>query len=168
MNNRQIVGLIIILLGLSFLFDFPFFNFFFALFIIYIGVKIMQGKLSELPFATIRKTKSSNDYVNRVLVFSWMKTAYDSKNFKGAEVVIVFGDGEIDLSKVSTKEDRLDINIVAVFGILKVIVPKKWDIKTEGVGIIGTFNNKTTKPSKPKTIVDIEGAAIFGRIDISS
>ena len=168
MNNRQIVGLFVILLGLSFLFDLPFFNIVISLLIIYIGVKVMTGNTTKLPLMNNIETHSSEDYIKRVLVFTGMKTTNDSKNFRGAEIVTVFGEGKIDLSKVSTREEQLEINLVAVFGLIKLIVPKEWDVKTEGVGIIGAITNNTSKPSKQNVSVAIEGAAIFGGIDISS
>lgn len=168
MNNRQIVGSIIILFGLSFLFEFPFINILFSLIIIYFGVRVLTGNTGDLPFRTNIETNSTEDFIKRVLVFSGLKIANESKNFRGAELVTVFGEGEIDLSKVSSKDQQLEINLVAVFGVIRLIVPKNWDISTEGVGILGTFYNRTAKPSEPETKVHIEGAAILGQITISS
>ena len=123
MNNRQIVGSIIILFGLSFLFEFPFINILFSLIIIYFGVRVLTGNTGDLPFRTNIETNSTEDFIKRVLIFSGLKIANESKNFRGAEVVTVFGEGEIDLSKVSSKDQQLEINLVAVFGVIRLIVP---------------------------------------------
>ena len=168
MNSRLIVGIVIILLGLSFLFELPILKVLIALFIIYIGFKVLRGKPGDIPFTSDISSKSSEDFIKRVLIFSGMKTKYDSKNFKGAEFVAVFSGGELDLSKVSTNEKELELNLVAVLGGLKVKVPKSWEVKTEGVGVLGAFNNKTAKPSKTKVKVLVKGAAVLGAVDIDS
>lgn len=137
MNNRQIVGLFVILLGLSFLFDLPFFNIVISLLIIYIGVRVMTGSTTKWPFMNSIQAHSAEDYIKRVLIFTGMNMVNDSKNFRGAEVATIFGEGKIDLSKARTKEERLEISLVTVFGLTKLILPKGWDVKTEGVGILG-------------------------------
>jgi predicted membrane protein len=166
MNNRQIVGVAIIVLGLSFLFDLPFFSILLSLLIIYAGVRILQGNSIGFPFASSSKINSSEHSVNRVLIFSSMDISNESQEFTGAEVVSVFGQGNIDLSKTRASSDRLKISLVSVFGSINVKVPNTWDISTEGVGVLGTFSNNTSKPATKESAVQVEGVSIFGSIQI--
>lgn len=68
-TGRLIIGIIIILLGLSFLLGFNLFRILIPLLIIYLGIKVLShesGKIQE------GKTIESNEnYLDRVLVFFW-------------------------------------------------------------------------------------------------
>ena len=168
MNNRQIVGLFVIILGVSFLFDLPFFNILLSLVIIYAGVRIISGNSVQFPFASTDELQSSENSVSRVLVFSSMHITNDSQDFSGAEIVSVFGQGNIDLSKTAARSEQMSISLVSIFGTIKVKVPNTWGISTKGVGILGTFSNSASKPSKKAVSVRVEGVSIFGTIQISN
>jgi len=83
-------------------------------------------------------------------------------------LVVVFGGGELDLSQVKTKQKQVTIEVVAIFGGLKIIIPPSWQVKSEGVGILGGFNNQAQLKGSKKTTAIIEGVAIFGGVDISN
>jgi hypothetical protein len=169
MRSHTLLGVIIILIGLSILFHFAIFNFLFAFVILWIGVKILTGQ-SEVfgSIASATKGVLNEDSVNRVLVFSGIKTKLKTENFQGMEVVTIFGGGEIDAGLVKTKKTNIDVDLVAIFGGLKLIVPKGWQVKSEGVGIIGGFNNSTNSPVKSGVTVHLKGAAIFGGVEVAN
>ena len=164
MNPRLIIGILIILVGVSFLINFPVFKFAFALFIIWIGIKVLTGNREKFEFQSTGKTEE--DEISRILVFSGINRRFLSKNFKGGEVVAIFGGGDIDLSEVDTKEKEITLDVVAIFGGLRVKVPDTWTIKSEGVGIIGGFNNNTKQKEKGTVTATVKGIAIFGGVDI--
>ena len=168
MKHRQIVGLIVIVFGLSFLFEFPFFNILFSLVIIYLGVQVLTGKTIGFPFISNEDVVSSENEIKRVLIFSSLKLSSKSKDFTGAEIVTVFGGAKIDLSNTSAASDQVKINLVCILGTIDLSVPKSWEITTEGVGILGTFSNSSAKPAKKNTDVKIEGVSILGTIQISN
>jgi len=153
MKNRQIVGLFVIILGLSFLFDLPFFNILISLIVIYIGVQVMTGKSIGFPFVSMGEAVTSEDSVKRVLIFSSLNVANESENFIEAEIITIFGEGKIDLRNATAANDHLKINLVSIFGAINLRVPEGWEVTTEGVGILGTFSNNTSKPVKNKTAV---------------
>lgn len=165
MNRHKFWGIIIIFIGLSILFHFPFFNFIFALIIIWIGVRVLTGRRHE--FWHESKGVLTEDYLRRVLVFSGINTKLDTNNFEGAELITIFGGGEVDASSVSTKRTDIDIDLVAIFGGLKLRIPRGWQVKSEGVGIIGGFDNNTNTSDKSKgTVIHLKGVAIFGGVEV--
>jgi predicted membrane protein len=163
-QSRIIIGVLIILIGLNFLFNLNLVRIIIAGFIIWLGLRVIMG--SERRFDYSEQTEAEEDKVDRVLVFSGINKKFISSNFQGTNIVAVFGGGEIDLSDVKTKEKEVILEFTAVFGGLKVILPKSWAVKSEGVGIIGGFDNKTKLSGKKTVDVKLKGAAILGGVEI--
>lgn len=164
MNTRSVIGIGILLFGLSLLLGFPLLKVFIALGIIWFGIRIMTGKHDPCTYEFVGD--ASEDMFKRVLICSAIHTQLTSQSFEGAEVTLICAGGEIDLSKVKTKQTEVDLNLVAICGGLKVRLPKTWAIKSEGVGIIGGYNNQTKPPASPAVTARIKGAAIVGGVDI--
>lgn len=165
MNQIRIfIGLFIIAMGLGFLFDLPVLRILFPALIIFLGVKILMGWGKP----TILKSGIKENKFSRVLVFTGIDSKVTSNDFRGAEVVAVFGGGDIDFSEVKTKATKLKLTFVTVFGGLKIKVPATWNVLTEGVGIMGAFDNKSKTSAKTKIDAHIEGVAIFGGVEIVS
>lgn len=163
-QSRFFFGILIILIGISLLVDFPLLRFAFPLLIIWLGIKMISrpvGKKS--PTST---SENSENIINRVLIFSGIKQRVLSDDFQKAELVVVFGGGELDLSQAKTKQKQIEIEVVAVFGGMKIIVPKNWHVQSEGMGILGGFNNKTELSGTKKTTAKIDGVAIFGGVEV--
>lgn len=168
MKTRIIIGTAIILFGLGFLIDFPFFNTFMALLLIYLGVRFITGKNQSPSFARKEKLQSMDDRLNSVNIFSSSKLVNASQDFSGGEFVTVFAESELDLREAASHKARINLNLVAVFGNLKVLIPSDWAVNTDGVGVLGTFSNRTAQPAKPTSSLAIEGAAVFGVVEISN
>lgn len=167
MKSHTLLGIIIILIGLSILFHFPILNFIFAFAILWIGVKILSGQGRTFgSVGSSTKGVLNEDSLSRVLIFSGLKTKLKTENFEGMDVVTIFGGGEIDAGSVKTKKTKIDIDLVSVFGGIKLVIPKGWQVKSEGVGIIGSFNNNTESYAKPSVTVHLKGAAIFGGVEV--
>lgn len=162
MKSHTLVGIIIILVGLSILFHFAIFNFLFAFVILWIGVKMLTGQGSSFGGFTETKGTLRSDYLRRVLVFSGINAKLLSQSLEGIEIVSIFGGGELDATGVSTKKKDVDIELVSIFGGMKIRLPKSWNVKSEGMGIIGGFNDKTSPSAKSVVTVHLKGVAIFG------
>ena len=51
---------------------------------------------------------------------------FKTKTGKLVLFVVIFGGGDLDLSQVKTSEASIDLELVAVFGGARLIVPKNW------------------------------------------
>jgi predicted membrane protein len=80
---------------------------------------------------------------------------------------MIFGGGEIDLSKARTTEKEIDLEITAIFGGAKLIIPQNWKVNSKGTAIIGGYDNKTN-PGAGDVALNIKGTAIFGGIEIAN
>ncbi len=165
MNTRLIIGALIVIIGISILLDLNLFEFLIPLLIIWIGVQIIMGK--DGTSNSSKLTEAQEDSIKRVLVFSGLNQAVQSDNFKGGEIVAVFGSVELDLSQVKTKEKNLKLELVSVFGSVEIKVPENWTVNSEGVGILGSFDNKANGGQTKKTVTaDIKGISVLGSVEV--
>jgi predicted membrane protein len=99
-------------------------------------------------------------------IFSGVKRRIDSPDFKGGDIVAIFGGVNIDLRHAGMTSERVAIDVNALFGGVDIRVPENWNVVMKGVGIFGAFEDKTIR-AKPEPDVKnpqlvITGSAIFG------
>jgi predicted membrane protein len=114
------------------------------------------------------KKTDSLDYLESVNVFGGSNQIVYSKNFKGGEITAVFGGSDVNLTQADF-EGEVVIDVTAVFGGAKIIVPPGWDVKSEVTAIFGGLDDKRSiQPlnDSPKKVLIIKGVAMFGGIDI--
>ena len=100
--GRIIIGVLLILIGISALTGLALFRFAFAAFIIVLGVHILMGREErhkKYHASSDELSTTSDDLLNEVAIFSPLNKHVTSQVFKGGKVVVVFGGGDIDLSK---------------------------------------------------------------------
>lgn len=179
-NYKTGWGLLLIAVGGAFLlnryYELPFnlFSFFWPVVIIIIGITLIlsnsrSGIVSRLKGSRVRIDNSDGNKIDDASVFGGSERIVHAQNFKGGEIVAIFGGSKIDLtqSKLAPGENRLEI--VAIFGGTTLIVPNDWNIRFESVNIFGGFNDKrhNLNVDQSKTLV-ISGVAIFGGGELKS
>lgn len=110
-----------------------------------------------------------SDFIDSVNAFGGSHHKVYSKNFKGGDVVAIFGGCEINLTQADF-EGTVKIDVVALFGGVKIIVPPTWLVKSEATAIFGGIDDKRAvvpfEGEGARKILIIEGVAIFGGVDI--
>ena len=109
-----------------------------------------------------------NDIIDSVSIFGGNHHKVYSKNFKGGDVVAVFGGSDINLTQADF-EGVVKLDIVAIFGGVKIIIPPGWEVKSEVTAIFGGIDDKRTlgvAAVEPRKVLIIEGVALFGGVDI--
>jgi hypothetical protein len=163
--HRPIIGALIIILGISALFGVFLFKFAIALIIIAVGIRVITGPSRGHDYWSFGTTAvSDQDFINEVAVFSSLNKTIKSENFKGGKAVMVFAGGEINLSEVKVTGNEVKMELTAVFGGCKLIVPSNWRVNSQGVGIFGGYASKAS--GEGDVVLTIKGAAIFGGVEI--
>lgn len=111
-----------------------------------------------------------NDFIDAVNVFAGSKRQVYSKDLKGGDIVSVFGGCDLDLTQADF-QDNVTIDIVAIFGGVKLIIPPKWVVKSEVSAIFGGMEDKRNVipvTDEPFKILTIKGVALFGGVSISN
>jgi predicted membrane protein len=109
-----------------------------------------------------------NDIIDSVNIFGGSHHKVYSKNFKGGDVIAVFGGADIDLTQTDF-DGVIKLDLVAIFGGVKIIIPPSWEVKSEVTAIFGGIDDKRTlgvAAAEPRKILIIEGVAMFGGVDI--
>lgn len=112
-------------------------------------------------------TYDANDHIDSVNVFSHSKQQVYSKKFIGGDVITIFGGCDVNLTQADFS-DTVVLDVVAIFGGIKIIVPPTWIVKSEVTAVFGGVDDKRSVLSggtEPRKII-IKGVALFGGVDI--
>lgn len=165
---RIIIGAVIILVGLSALLGFSLFRFALAAALIFIGVNIISGKRRK--WEPLSESVVKEDKISEVAVFSAVNRKVESEDFRGGDLTLIFSGGEIDLSEVKTEKRDIDLEITAVFGGVKVIVPRGWKVSNKGTAILGGYDIRTASlagEGEIRVTLNLKGTAIFGGVEVT-
>lgn len=115
-------------------------------------------------------SETKEDYVDSTSVFGGAKKNIISKNFKGGDLVNIFGGTELDLTRADFTGTAV-VELTTIFGGTKFIVPSNWTVKSEAVTIFGGLEDKRnmqTLTDNPDKVLLLRGTVIFGGIEIKS
>jgi len=111
-----------------------------------------------------------DDYLDAVSVFGGVKKTILSKDFKGGDIVNIFGGAELDFTQADIN-GRVIIDITQIFGGTKIIVPSHWQVVSDLAAVFAGVDDKrmksTAMPNSDKILV-LKGVSIFAGIDIRS
>jgi len=113
---------------------------------------------------------TGDDYLDAVSVFGGVKKTILSKDFKGGEIVNIFGGAELDFTQADIN-GRVIIDITQIFGGTKIIVPSHWQVVSDLAAVFAGVDDKrmrtTASPNSEKILV-LKGVSIFAGVDIRS
>lgn len=139
---------------------------FFPVIIILIGVSMLISSLNFKKNCPSNVVTNENS-VNYSAVFSGVKEKVSSKNFKGTNVLAIFGGADLDLRDIEIKDDVV-INVTSIFGGTSLILPEdKYNIKINRLSIFGGVDNKNmTKEKDSRKTIYINATSVFGGLNI--
>jgi hypothetical protein len=111
-----------------------------------------------------------DDVLDTVSVFGNVVKTIFSKNFRGGDVVNIFGGTELDFTQADIN-GRVVVDIVQIFGGSKIIVPSNWQVVSDTAAVFAGIDDKRIKTGviqDGNKILVIKGVSIFAGIDIRS
>jgi predicted membrane protein len=134
--------------------------------LIIIGLVILLNTPAQRKRFNISKTGLYGDELEDVNVFGRQDRVIESKNFRGGEIVNVFSGGDYNFLKSALAPGRNVLEMVIIFGAIKVIVPDDWVVKVDVTAVFGGFSDKRVITAErgidPSKSLIIKGVAIFG------
>jgi predicted membrane protein len=120
------------------------------------------GEASEAKF-------SNENFVDHTAVFGSVEKTILSKDFHGGNLTSFFGGTELNLIQADIN-GKVILDVTAIFGGTKLIVPSNWEIKSELVAVFGGIEDKRPAQStaNPEKVLILKGTTIFGGIEIVS
>ncbi|MBB6129258.1 LiaF transmembrane domain-containing protein [Mucilaginibacter lappiensis] len=113
---------------------------------------------------------NGDDYLDAVSIFGGVNKTILSKNFKGGEIVNIFGGAELDFTQADIN-GRVYIDITQVFGGTKIIVPSNWQVVSDLAAVFAGVDDKrirSTASANNDKILVLKGTSIFAGVDIRS
>lgn len=114
---------------------------------------------------------SEDNFVDSTSIFGGANKIILSKDFKGGDLVNIFGGTELNLTQADIN-GRATLEMTTIFGGTKLIIPSNWSIKSEATIIFGGIEDKRSLPaattSNPEKVLLLKGTVIFGGIEIKS
>jgi predicted membrane protein len=129
-----------------------------------------EDQQKSAPLNEEKESYSKDDFVDATSIFGGCKKNILSKNFKGGDLVNIFGGTELNLTQADFTDTAV-IELTTIFGGTKLIVPSNWAIKSEAVTIFGGMEDKRSVQSLAGTVektLILRGTIIFGGIEIKS
>lgn len=166
-----IVGIILILIGLSALVGISFLHFLFAIILIVIGVRLITRRSWHDAWHWDEhrhghNIPSGDDYIDEVAVFSPLNKSYTTEHFKGGKIVMVFSGGEIDLTQIKTDATNIDLEVSSVFGGIEITIPKDWKVVSAVNIFAGNVDIHQAQGGDGPVTFTLRGDAIFGHIEV--
>ncbi|WP_461453426.1 LiaF transmembrane domain-containing protein [Mucilaginibacter sp.] len=110
-----------------------------------------------------------DDYLDAVSIFGGVKKIILSKDFKGGEIVNVFGGAELDFTQANI-QGRVVIDITQIFGGTKIIVPSNWQVVSDLAAVFASVDDKRINRGALDNdkILVLKGVSIFAGVDVRS
>ena len=176
----MIVGILLIIIGISVLTGINLFNFFVAFILIAIGIRLLMRHSYMGPrYWEGRRHSSGNsgssgnngnasneDKINEVIVFSPLNKKISSEHFAGGKIVMVFSGGELDLTQVKTDRAEIDLEVSSVFSSIEIIIPKEWKVRSNVTSFLAHVDTHQAQGDESNVTLVIRGDAVFGEIEV--
>jgi predicted membrane protein len=172
-ERKKLTGIILITIGTFFLlpnllhFPFNFHHLFWPALFIIIGIYIIFSRRGGNYITDYEN--DGDDVINGTAFFGGGKKKIVTPTFKGGNLTAVFGGFDIDFTDAELSDGINVLNVMILFGGLKLIVPSDWKIDTNADVVLGGINDKrfsqTIQVMPGKTLV-IEGFIMFGGCDV--
>ena len=116
--------------------------------------------------------EDSVDFIDDMNIFGGGDRIINSQNFKGGRMTFIFGGSKYNMMSAELAKGRNTIDLFAMFGGCKFLIPPDWIVRLEVNGIFGGFSDKRAVrkdlPRDPSKELVIKGVCIFGGGDVVS
>lgn len=113
----------------------------------------------------------ADDYISITSIFGGTEKTILSKNFKGGNMVNIFGGSEVSFTQADINGTAV-LDVTCIFGGATLIVPSHWVVKSEAVTIFGGIGDKrkniTPLNEGGSKALIIKGTVLFGGLEIKS
>jgi predicted membrane protein len=115
-------------------------------------------------------TVSEEEYLNGTYFLGGTRKIITSKNFKGGRLSCFMGGAELDLTQADFN-GQIEIDVSAVMGGAKIVVPSSWEIQNQIKPFLGGVDDKRqvqTPIINGNKLLILKGSAFLGGVEISN
>ena len=154
--------------------NFNFWQLFWPALLILAGIMIIfRRKFEHHPGSEKKNLSDTDDIIDEVAVFGGGDRNIVSQNFQGGKILAIFGGSNFYMTKARLAPGKNYIDILAIFGGLKMVVPEDWTVRINVISVFGGFSDKhkihvPDENMKPESELIIKGFVLFGGGEIKS
>jgi len=128
-----------------------------------IGAAVSKGRLAS-------KGGSTDDEFDLVAIFEPLEFASTAPALRRASVLAWYGGGTVDLRGVTLDAGGASLDLKAIFGGIRLVVPEAWRVEHSTVGIFGGIGDgrDPDRVSPDGPTLHLTGFAIFGGAGVIS
>ena len=136
---------------------------FWPVLVIAFGLSIILGQVRS----RVRETEAT--FTSAFAAFGGVEKRNTSKDFTGADLTAIFGGTELDLRDAALDDRPAQINAVAMFGGVDVIVPREWNVQLDVLPILGGASDDRPRRGDGHDEIDlvVTGFAAFGGVTVT-
>ncbi len=174
-------GIVLLFVGIGFYlknlhfihFNFSFHEIFWPGLLILFGILILFKRNFDPENCDKKKViGNEEDIIDEVNIFGGGDRTIISQSFKGGKILAIFGGSNFNLARAKMAPGKNYIEVLAIFGGMKLIVPEDWNVRITAVSIFGGFSDKHriqphSAASSDSELI-IKGFVLFGGGEIKS
>lgn len=136
---------------------------FWPVLVITFGLSIVLGQYRS----SVRATDES--FTSAFAAFGGVEKRNTSAAFTGADLTVAFGGTELDLREAALETRPAQINAVAMFGGVEIIVPREWNVQMDVLPVLGGASDERPRRERDHEGVDlvVTGFAAFGGVTVT-
>lgn len=123
----------------------------------------------EPAFTDNDRDRNLGNWLDVTSIFGSIKKTVYSKQFRGGDIVSLFGGAEVNLMQADF-EGTIVIEMVQIFGGAKLIIPPHWQVQPNMTAVFGGIDDKRPPQANYDSTkkVILNGTTFFGGIEIRS
>ncbi|HEY1206698.1 MAG: DUF5668 domain-containing protein [Bryobacteraceae bacterium] len=137
-----------------------------------IGITLVWRTLEGPPRESSGAPVPDANLMNQFAAFGGGELKSDAKDFRGGEVLAVFGGYQVDLRKASIVGSPAVLHANAMFGGIEIRVPRSWRVILDGLPLLGGYTDETEHPDAPSGVpvpeLIVKGFATFGGVVVKN
>lgn len=137
----------------------------FPFILLMIGLNFIFKKSKNKFIAKEINSINRGENVEYYSIFSGKEINDSGKEFKGADIIAIFGGVDYDLRYAVINESKV-INCLTVFGGIDILVPEGVNVKVQSSSIFGGVSNKSRSTYEDEKVIYINAVCLFGGIEI--
>lgn len=117
-------------------------------------------------FGNYEEYVEKGDEINEVSILSGGDRSVISDHFKGGRIIAFFGGTNLNLKGCTLAPGKNYLDVIAIFGGMKLIVPEDWNVRIQTIAIFGGFSDKRYYSENDnigtENVLIIKGIVLFG------
>jgi len=109
-----------------------------------------------------------NDYVDISVVLGGGEYKFTNKQLKGGSISTIMGGCELDFRDADMEKEEMVLEVSSIMGGIEIRIPSHWQVTMQGSPVLGSVEDKTTKPGNPTKKLIIKCSAIMGGVEIKN